>query len=118
MSICRSPGSWTPRIVDFSGMLDRAGTIGAVGVGRRLKLENCDGQFSPIGRPPSSFNNYWDTSPFDASLMVGFRKRFGEEGLSRIGKVVAMTAIQEADADSEPTDDDGRRPDYVAVALH
>jgi len=30
--------------------------------------------------------------PFDASLMVEFRKRFGEEGLSRIGTAVAMAA--------------------------
>lgn len=33
------------------------------------------------------------TSPFDASLMVGFRKRFGEEGLSRIGKAVALAYL-------------------------
>ncbi len=47
---------------------------------------------------------FQQTPPFDASLMVGFRKRFGEEGLSRIGKAVAMAAIQEAGADTEPTD--------------
>ena len=44
--------------------------------------------------------------PFDASLMVDFRKRFGEEGLARIGEAIALASLQETDADSEPTDDD------------
>lgn len=47
---------------------------------------------------------FQQTPPFDASLMVGFRKRFGEEGLSRIGKAVAMAALQETENGSEPTD--------------
>lgn len=42
--------------------------------------------------------------PFDASLMVGFRKRFGEEGFSRISEAIALAALQEAETDSEPTD--------------
>ena len=46
------------------------------------------------------------TPPFDASLMVGFRKRFGEEGLSRIGKAIALAALQGTDTDSKPNDDD------------
>jgi hypothetical protein len=54
--------------------------------------------------------------PFDASLMVGFRKRFGEEGLSRIGKAVALAALQETDANTEPanteqTDDETAHDD-------
>ena len=43
--------------------------------------------------------------PFDASLMVDFRKRFGAEGLAHISEAVALASLQETDADSEPTDD-------------
>jgi len=60
--------------------------------------------------------------PFDASLMVGFRKRFGEEGLARISEAIAlasMSSATERDAapPSEPTNhchelasDDGNSP--------
>ena len=60
--------------------------------------------------------------PFDASLMVGFRKRFGQEGLARISKAIALTSISQAsDSDAvtscertdnrnEPPPDDGNRP--------
>ncbi len=44
--------------------------------------------------------------PFDASLMVDFRKRFGEEGLARISEAIALASLQETEADSEPNDDD------------
>ena len=40
--------------------------------------------------------------PFDASLMVDFRKRFGEEGLSRISTAVAMAVIQETETPTAP----------------
>lgn len=47
--------------------------------------------------------------PFDASLMVDFRKRFGEEGLARISEAIALASISQANASdaaapSEPTD--------------
>lgn len=46
--------------------------------------------------------------PFDASLMVDFRKRFGEEGLSRISEAIALATISQATecdaaSPSEPT---------------
>jgi len=41
-----------------------------VGDNRRLKLENCDERFSLIGRPPSSFNNYWDTSDLSQASII------------------------------------------------
>ena len=44
--------------------------------------------------------------PFDASLMVDFRKRFGIEGLARISEAVSLASLQETDADSAPSDDD------------
>jgi hypothetical protein len=33
--------------------------------------------------------------PFDASLMVGFRKRFGKEGIEQISEAIALKALQE-----------------------
>ena len=48
--------------------------------------------------------------PFDASVMVDFRKRFGEEGLLQISEAIALASVSEAMnpdavAASEPTDD-------------
>ncbi len=48
--------------------------------------------------------------PFDASVMVDFRKRFGEEGLARISEAIALASIsqamnRDAVATPEPTDD-------------
>jgi len=48
--------------------------------------------------------------PFDASVMVDFRKRFGEEGLARISEAIALESIsqamnRDAVATPEPTDD-------------
>lgn len=44
--------------------------------------------------------------PFDASLMVDFRKRFGEQGMQRIGEAIALAALPEtaaaAAADEDP----------------
>jgi len=34
--------------------------------------------------------------PFDASVMVDFRKRFGEEGLARISEAIALASVSEA----------------------
>ena len=48
-------------------------------------------------------DEFEQTPPFDASLMVGFRKRFGEEGLSHIGEAIALAAMKETDTNSEPT---------------
>ncbi len=50
--------------------------------------------------------------PFDASLMVGFRKRFGEAGVQRMSEAISITSIQETaaaestDDSTEPTTDD------------
>jgi len=44
--------------------------------------------------------------PFDASLMVDFRKRFGEEGIQQIAEAIALAAInQEAGQTTEPKED-------------
>lgn len=43
--------------------------------------------------------------PFDASLMVDFRKRFGEEGMQRIAEAIALASLQEQEAASSDDDD-------------
>ena len=37
--------------------------------------------------------------PFDATLMVDFRKRFGEEGIQRISEAIALAAMQQPAVD-------------------
>ena len=49
--------------------------------------------------------------PFDASVMVDFRKRFGEQGLERISEAIALASLDEAahggaDSRLESSDDD------------
>lgn len=53
--------------------------------------------------------------PFDPSVMVDFRKRFGEEGLACISEAIALASVSEAMnpdsvAASEPTDDHDDAP--------
>ena len=44
--------------------------------------------------------------PFDASLMVDFRKRFGQDGIQQIAEAIALAEIQKSETDDSPTDDD------------
>ena len=49
--------------------------------------------------------------PFDASVMVDFRKRFGEEGLAQISEAIALASVSEAmnrDAVATPEATDDR----------
>lgn len=39
--------------------------------------------------------------PFDASLMVDFRKRFGEDGMQRMAEAIALASLPEAEAESD-----------------
>jgi len=47
--------------------------------------------------------------PFDASLMVDFRKRFGEEGIQRMAEAIVLTSLKESEpqveGESKPEDD-------------
>jgi transposase, IS5 family len=47
--------------------------------------------------------------PFDASLMVGFRKRFGDEGMRRIGEAIALASLPK-DPAKDRHDDRGESP--------
>ena len=44
--------------------------------------------------------------PFDASVMVDFRKRFGEEGLARISEAIVLASISHATQGSAETTED------------
>lgn len=48
--------------------------------------------------------------PFDASLMVDFRKRFGEEGMQRMSDAIALASLRKAAASTESADDDSKPP--------
>ena len=59
------------------------------------------------------YEEFSQDRPFDASLMVDFRKRFGEEGMQRIGEAIALASLQRkepAAVSVEPTRDDPKRP--------
>ena len=59
------------------------------------------------------FEEFSQDRPFDASLMVDFRKRFGEEAMQRMGEAIALASWQETEraaASEEPTDDDPQPP--------
>ena len=51
--------------------------------------------------------------PFDASLMVDFRKRFGEEGMQRMGEAIAIASLRESEAVAEEPTDDASDPSTV-----
>ena len=40
------------------------------------------------------FEEFTQESPFDASLMVDFRKRFGEDGMQRMAEAIALASLQ------------------------
>ncbi len=58
------------------------------------------------------FEEFSQGRPFDASLMVDFRKRFGEKAVQRIGEAIALASLREteATASEEPTDDESGPP--------
>lgn len=57
------------------------------------------------------YEEFSQKRPFDASLMVDFRKRYGEEGIQRIAEAIALASLQAAaPAAEEPTDDDHQPP--------
>jgi len=52
--------------------------------------------------------------PFDASLMVDFRKRFGEDGIRRMAEAIALASLEEsepqAETESKPESEDASDP--------
>ncbi len=58
------------------------------------------------------FEEFTQDRPFDASLMVDFRKRYGEEGTQRLAEAIALASLPEAETeskdDSEPPANQGQ----------
>ena len=54
--------------------------------------------------------------PFDASLMVDFRKRFGEQGMQRMGEAIAIASLLESEAAAEEPTDNASDPPTVGNA--
>lgn len=58
------------------------------------------------------YEEFSQDSPFDASLMVDFRKRFGKVGIERMGEAIALASLKKAetksDEDSEPPANHGQ----------
>jgi len=48
--------------------------------------------------------------PFDASLMVDFRKRFGEEGMQRMGEAIALASLPKAEPKAETESNEDSEP--------
>lgn len=104
--------------------------LGALIIKERLRLtdretvetirENPYLQFF-IGNP-----EFTQDRPFDASLMVDFRKRFGEDGMQRIAEAVALKSLGQqvetsdrsaATANDSATDDSKDDPSSTGVGL-
>ena len=52
--------------------------------------------------------------PFDASMMVGFRKRFGEEGIQKIAEAIALSTLQQTETTtSSNEEDEPPAPDHM-----
>jgi len=49
--------------------------------------------------------------PFDASTMVDFRKRFGEEGLQQIAEAIALASLPRTESTQDNNDEDGNDED-------
>ncbi len=91
--------------------------LGALLIKERLRLTDRETVEAIRENPYLQFfigyEEFSQDHPFDASLMVDFRKRFGEEGMQRIGEAIALASLagQEPVAVSvEPTHDDPKRP--------
>lgn len=56
------------------------------------------------------YEEFSQDRPFDASLMVDFRKRYGPEGLQRLGEAIAVSALEETEPTSEAPADDVSQP--------
>ena len=49
--------------------------------------------------------------PFDASLMVGFRKRFGEQGMQRIAEAIALASLPQEEVQNDDSSGDDSSED-------
>jgi len=55
------------------------------------------------------YEEFTQACPFDASVMVDFRKRFGKDGLDRVSEAIALAAISSASIPSAATSPSNER---------
>jgi hypothetical protein len=97
---------------DFGAPIVSARTaLGALLVKERLGLTDRETveaiQENPYLQYFIGLEEFTQDKPFDASLMVDFRKRFGEEGMQRIAEAIALNVVPQAVAnDSSDGQDD------------
>jgi IS5 family transposase len=56
------------------------------------------------------FEEFTQDPPFDASLMVGFRKRYGEDGLQRLAEAIALASLPKSETETKPEPNDDSEP--------
>lgn len=79
--------------------------LGALLVKERLGLSDRETveviQENPYLQFFIGLEEFTQEKPFDASLMVDFRKRFGEEGMQRISEAIALASMPPANGDHD-----------------
>ncbi len=92
--------------------------LGALLVKERLGLTDRETVETIAENPYMQFflgmEEFSQDRPFDASLMVDFRKRFGEDGMQRMAEAIALASLQESEPESEtqsqPASEDDSEP--------
>lgn len=56
------------------------------------------------------FEEFTQDPPFDASLMVDFRKRYGEDGIQRMAEAIALASLPHSETETKPEPDDDSDP--------
>jgi len=90
--------------------------LGALLVKERLGLTDRETVEAIQENPYSQFfiglEEFTQEKPFDASLMVGFRKRFGEEGMQQLAAAIALASFpqKESTSETESTDEQDESP--------
>lgn len=91
--------------------------LGALLVKERLGLTDRETVAAIQENPYLQFfiglEEFTQDQPFDASLMVDFRKRFGEAGMQRIAEAIALASLPQTEAttETEPNDQDHDQQD-------
>ena len=96
--------------------------LGALIIKERLKLTDRE-TVETIGENPylQFFIGNGEFSlerPFDASLMVDFRKRFGEDGMQRIAEAIALASLAQDKPTSAVKDNDDDAPPPSVCLLY
>ncbi len=100
---------------DFGAPIVRSRTaLGALLVKERLGLTDRETvetiQENPYLQFFIGFEEFTQDPPFDASLMVDFRKRYGEDGMQRMAEAIALASLPQATGVDATGDHDDSTP--------